>query len=69
MDNPRILTPEEVADMLHVTSRRVLQLPIKQLRLGHRTVRFRLRDVYEYLGVDDPNSEPDDSPMAAEAPE
>ncbi len=51
----RMLSTEEVAELLGVSSRTVLNLPIKQYRLGPRTIRFRLSDVYDYLGVDNPN--------------
>ena len=51
----RLLTTEEVADLLGVSTRKVLLLPIKQLRLGRRLVRFRLADVYEFMGVEHPN--------------
>jgi excisionase family DNA binding protein len=50
-----LLTVEEVADLLGITSRKVLALPIKQFRLGARTIRFRLQDVTSYLGIDNPN--------------
>ena len=50
-----MISTEEVAELLGVSSRTVLNLPIKQYRLGPRTIRFRLADVYEYLGVDNPN--------------
>lgn len=49
------LSTEEVAQLLGVTPRMVLLLPLRQIKLGHRTIRFRLRDVYEYLGIDNPN--------------
>ena len=51
----RLISTEEVAELLGVSSRTVLNLPIKQYRLGPRTFRFRLRDVYDYLGADNPN--------------
>lgn len=57
LDDPRLMTPEEVAEFLAVTRRRVLQLPIKQVRIGDRTVRFRLEDVYAYAGIEDPNAQ------------
>ena len=55
--NARLLTPEEAADFLQVTRRRMLQLPIKQTRLGDRTIRYRLEAIYDYLGIEDPNPE------------
>lgn len=49
----KLLAPEEAAEFLAVTRRRILQLPIRQLRLGSRTIRYRLEDIYEFLGIDD----------------
>jgi len=68
--SPRLLTPEEVAQLLRVTPRHVLQLPIKQVRMGHRTIRYRLRDVYDYLGIEDPNAwwEEPEADVVAEPP-
>lgn len=51
----RLLTPDEVAELLGVSVRKVLMLPIKQVRLGPRIVRYRLKDVYEFLGQESPN--------------
>ena len=51
----RLVTTEEVAELLGVSSRMVLNLPIRQHKLGPRTIRFRLRDVYGYLDLDNPN--------------
>jgi hypothetical protein len=50
-----LLTTEEVADLLRVSTRKVLLLPLRQVRLGPRSIRFRLWDVYEFLGVENPN--------------
>jgi hypothetical protein len=50
----RLLTTEEVAELIGVSPRMVLALPIPQIRLGTRTIRYRLRDVYEFLGIDEP---------------
>jgi excisionase family DNA binding protein len=51
----RMISTEEVAQLLGISSRTVLNLPIKQYRLGPRTIRFRLSDVYAYLGIENPN--------------
>lgn len=51
----RLVTADEVAQLLAVSSRTVLMLPIRQVRVGTRLVRYRLGDVYEYLGIDNPN--------------
>jgi hypothetical protein len=51
----RLLTPEELGQLLGISPRMALLLPIKQIRLGKRTIRFILRDVYEYLDLEDPN--------------
>ena len=58
MDDPLgdgLLTANEVAELLNVSTRKVLMLPIKQVRVGPRLIRFRLKDVYEYMGVENPN--------------
>ena len=49
----KLLAPEEAAEFLAITRRRILQLPIRQFRLGDRTIRYRLEDIYEFLGIDD----------------
>ena len=50
----QVITPEELAQLLGISARMALMLPIKQLRLGARTIRFRLRDVYTYFDIDSP---------------
>ena len=50
-----LFTVEEVAEFLKVSTRMVLMLPIPQIKIGPRTTRFRLKDVYEYVGGDNPN--------------
>ena len=53
-DQPeRLFTAEEVGELMGVSGRKVLMLPIPQIKLGTRTIRYRLRDVYRYLGLDD----------------
>jgi excisionase family DNA binding protein len=52
----RLFTTEEVAEFLGVSSRTVLMLPIRQYKLGTRTIRYRLEDVYNFLGIDNPNA-------------
>ena len=54
-EGEKLLTTEDVADLLGVSTRSVLMLPIRQLKIGPRLIRFRLRDVYQYLGVENPN--------------
>jgi predicted DNA-binding transcriptional regulator AlpA len=56
----RLLAPEEVAEFLGVSRRRVLQLPLTQVRLGDRTIRYRLSDLYSFAGIEDPNAESGD---------
>ncbi len=51
-----LLTPDEAARFLNVTRRRLLQLPIKQVRLGDRTIRYRTQDIYHYLEIDKPTA-------------
>ena len=50
-----LLTAEEVADLLNVSTRKVYLLPIKYIRIGPRLIRYRIADVYEFLGIDHPN--------------
>ena len=50
-----LLTAAEVGELLGISSRMVLCLPIKQIRIGPRTIRFRLQDIYDYLGLEDPH--------------
>ncbi len=47
MEN-RLITPKEAAAYLGVSRRRVLKLPIKRVRLGARTIRYRLADLDDY---------------------
>lgn len=51
----RLLTAEEVGELLGISSRKVLLLPIRQIRLGPRIIRFRLADIYRYIGIENPN--------------
>jgi predicted DNA-binding transcriptional regulator AlpA len=44
-----LLSPTTVAQMLGLSTRHVLRLPIKQLRIGHHTVRYRRADVEAFL--------------------
>ena len=55
-EGEQMLTTEDVAELLGVSTRMVLALPIKQYRLGARTIRFRIRDVYDHLGIENPNA-------------
>lgn len=50
----QLVTAAEVGELLGVSSRTVLMSPIKRIRLGPKTIRFRLRDVYEFYGLDEP---------------
>ncbi len=67
-DDVRMLKPEEAAEIMRVTRRRMLQLPIKQHRLGDRTIRYRLADIYSYLGIEDPNDGNDSGAGACPGP-
>jgi hypothetical protein len=51
----RLYGAAEVAELLGVSVRTVLMLPIRQIKIGARTIRFRLKDVYEFAGIDNPN--------------
>lgn len=44
-----VLTIQQLADWLGVSRRTVQRLPIPVVRLGHRTLRYRGRDVLDYL--------------------
>jgi predicted DNA-binding transcriptional regulator AlpA len=55
LPSERLISAEEVGELLGISTRTVLLLPIKQVRIGSRLIRFRLRDVYEYLGIENPN--------------
>lgn len=59
-DDFRLLTPDEAAELLCVSRRRVLQLPLRKFRIGDRTIRYRLSDIYDFAGVEDPNLGPED---------
>lgn len=48
-----LLSAYEVAELIGTSPRLVLALPIRQIRIGARTIRYRLRDVYDYFGLDD----------------
>jgi hypothetical protein len=55
MEPERLFTADEVAELLGVSARKVLMLPIRQIRMGSRTIRYRLSEVYSYLDIDNPN--------------
>ena len=48
-----LLTANEVAEMLGIGTRMVLLAPIPRIQLGPKTIRFRLKDVYRYAGIED----------------
>lgn len=50
-----LFTAEEVAELLKVSPRMVLMMAIPQVKLGARTIRYRLSDVYDAIGVENPN--------------
>lgn len=49
MTSGEVLTAEQVAEILQVSKKRVLELPIPQVRLGRRTIRYLADDVMTYL--------------------
>lgn len=57
VDQEMLLTVDEVAEFLGVSPRTVLVLPLHQIRIGPRLVRYRKKDVYAYAGLDDPNEQ------------
>ena len=44
-----LLTAEQVAELLQVSKKRVLDSPIPQVRLGPRTIRYLPDDVAAYM--------------------
>lgn len=54
----QLVTAAEVAELLAISSRTVLLSPIRQIRLGPKTIRFRLRDVFQHYGLDEPEEAP-----------
>ena len=41
----RLLTTAQVARMLGISTRKVLERPLKRIELGRRVVRYRLADI------------------------
>lgn len=48
-DEDYLLTTREVAGWLKLSTRQVLRLPIRRLKLGYRTIRYREEDVRRYV--------------------
>ena len=44
-----LLSPDQAAEILGLKTRHVLRLPIRRIRLGHRTIRYRVDDLLEFL--------------------
>jgi hypothetical protein len=44
-----LLSPKQVAILLGISSRQVLRLPIPQIRLGPKTIRYRKEDVNAFV--------------------
>lgn len=49
VDPDAILTRREAAAYLRVSLKILDRLPITRVKLGHRTVRYRMRDILAYL--------------------
>ncbi len=47
------VSAEEIAELFGISSRMVLSLPLKQYRIGPRTIRFRLSEVRAHFGLDE----------------
>ncbi len=45
----QLITAAAVAEMLGLNVRYVLQLPIRRVVLGHRTIRYRKQDVDTFI--------------------
>lgn len=56
----QLVTAAQVADLLAISSRTVLLSPIRRIALGPKTIRYRLQDVYEYYGLDEPEEVTED---------
>ena len=48
-DIAALLRPAQVAELLGVSARHVLQITIPQIRLGTRTIRYQREDVETYI--------------------
>jgi len=44
-----LLSPSDIGRLLGISRRQVLRLPIKQVRLGPKTIRFRKEDYDAYV--------------------
>lgn len=57
----RLLSSDDVADMLGMDSRTVRRMALAgrfpRVELGHRTIRFRLADVLEFIEANTKNEE------------
>lgn len=51
----QLVTASQVGELLAISSRTVLLSSIRRIRLGPKTIRFRLRDVYQHYGLDEPD--------------
>lgn len=47
--NSPLVTPKQLGTRLNVSSRQALRLPIPQVRLGPRTIRFREEDIDDFI--------------------
>ena len=45
----KLLIVKQVADLLQISTRQVLRLPIPRVMIGARTVRFHEEDVHAYI--------------------
>lgn len=48
-DNAPLLRVQEVAAVLNVRVKRVYELPIRQVRLGRRSIRWRPSDLRDFI--------------------
>ena len=46
-----LLTPDEVAAKLNISKRQVLELPIRRVRMGYCTVRYRPSDLDDFVAT------------------
>jgi hypothetical protein len=52
----RLVSAADIAELFGISERKALMLPLKQYRISERIIRFRLSEVYEYFGIDHPNT-------------
>ena len=44
-----LLNPTQVGEILGLSARHILNLPLPQIRLSKRTIRYRIEDIQDYI--------------------